>query len=156
VPQVRAALKDILAGGIFIAIGVAFATGSLSYDVGSPLRMGPGYVPLILGIALSGLGILIIVKGFIAGDGGPIGEVDWRAVVMIVAGLLFFGLTVRGLGVIGALAGASFLAALARSQTSVREAAVIAVALTALSVLIFIVALQLRLPLVGSWIQLGR
>jgi hypothetical protein len=56
--------------------------------------------------------------------------------------------------VVGALFGASLLAALARSQTSAREALVIAVGLTALSVVIFIVALQLRLPLVGSWIPL--
>jgi hypothetical protein len=154
VPQVRLALKDLLAGGIFIALGVAFAAGSLAYDIGTPVRMGPGYFPLVLGVVLAGLGVLVIVKGFIAGEGEPIGEVDWRAVILITAALLFFGLTVRGFGVVGALFGASLLAALARSQTSRREALVIAVGLTALSVIIFIVALQLRLPLVGSWIPL--
>jgi hypothetical protein len=82
------------------------------------------------------------------------GDVDWRAVVLITAALLFFGLTVRGLGVVGALFGASLLTALARSQTSVREALLIATGLTALSVVIFIFALQLRLPLVGNWIPL--
>lgn len=153
-PQVHLALKDVLAGGTFIALGVAFAAGALTYDIGSPVRMGPGYVPLVLGVMLAFLGVLVIAKGLIAGEGDPIGEVDWRAVALITAALLFFGLTVRGLGVVGALFGASLLAALARSQTSVREALVIAVGLTALSVVIFIVALQLRLPLVGSWIPL--
>ena len=153
-PEVRLALRDLLAGGTFIALGVAFAAGSLAYDIGTPVRMGPGYVPLVLGVVLAGLGVLVIVKGFIAGEGEPIGEVDWRAVILVTAALLFFGVTVRGLGVVGALFGASLLAALARSQTSVREALVIAVGLTALSVLIFIVALQLRLPLVGTWIPL--
>ena len=153
-PQVRLALRDLLAGGVFIALGVAFAAGSLAYDIGTPVRMGPGYVPLVLGVVLTGLGVLVIVKGIIAGEGEPIGEIDWRAVVLVTAALLFFGVTVRGLGVVGALFGASLLAALARSQTSVREAFVISVGLTALSVVIFIVALQLRLPLVGSWIPL--
>ena len=153
-PQVRLALKDVLAGGTFIALGVAFAAGSLTYDIGTAVRMGPGYVPLVLGVVLAGLGVLVIVKGFIAGEGEPIGGVEWRAVILIIAALLFFGLTVRGLGVVGALFGSSLLAALARSQTSAREALVIAVGLTALSVVIFIVALQLRLPLVGSWIPL--
>jgi hypothetical protein len=74
--------------------------------------------------------------------------------VLVTAALLFFGITVRGLGVVAALFGASILAALARSQTSPREALLIAGALTALSVVIFIVALQLRLPLVGPWIPL--
>jgi len=154
VPQVRRALNDIMAGAIFVAIGVAFATGSLAYDVGSPLRMGPGYVPLVLGGILVTLGLLVIVKGFIAGTGVPIGEVDWRAVILITAALLFFGVTINGLGVVGALLGSTLLAAFARSATSIREAVIIAVGLTVLSVVIFIVALQLRLPLAGSWIPL--
>ena len=152
-PAVRRALKDILAGGIFIAFGLAFAIGSLAYDVGSLTNMGPGYVPLVLGVVLAGLGGLIILKGFIAVEGGePIGRVDWRAVALITASLIFFGITVRGLGVVGALFGATLLAALARSATGIREAILIAAALTVLSVLIFIVALQLRLPLIGPWI----
>jgi len=154
VPQVRRALKDVLAGGTFIVFGLGFAAGSLTYDLGTPVRMGPGYLPLILGLALTGLGVLVIAKGFIADEGEPIGGVDLRAIILVSAALLFFGLTVRGLGVVGALFGASLLAALARSQTSPREALVIAVGLTVLSVVIFIVALQLRLPLVGSWIPL--
>jgi hypothetical protein len=154
VPEVRRALKDILAGGVVIVLGGAFAIGSLAYDIGSPVRMGPGYVPLALGLMLAGLGMLVIIKGFIAGEGAPIGGVDWRAVVLVTAALLFFGITVRGLGVVAALFGASLLGALARSQTSPREALLIAVALTVLSVVIFIVALQLRLPLVGPWIPL--
>lgn len=153
-PQVRRALKDILAGGIFIVLGVAFAAGSLAYEIGSPLRMGPGYVPLVLGGILVGFGLLIIGKGFIAGEGESIGRVDWRAVFLITAALLFFGITVRGVGVAGALLGSSLLAALARSETSIRQALIIAVALTALSVVVFIFALQLRLPLLGIWFRL--
>ena len=153
-PDVRRALKDVLAGAVFIVLGLGFSLGALAYDIGTPLRMGPGYVPLILGLVLVGLGILVIAKGFIAGEGEPIGDVDWRAVALITASLLFFGITIRGLGVVGALFGASLLAALARSSTSLREALVIAVGLTVLCVAIFIFALQLRLPLIGSWIPL--
>ena len=153
-PDVRRALKDVLAGGIFIVLGLAFALGALAYEIGSPLRMGPGYVPLVLGGLMAGLGLLVVVKGFVAEPSEPIGTVDWRAAMLITASLLFFGLTVRGLGVIGALFGASLIAALARSRTSPIGAIVIALGLTALSVVIFIVALRLRLPLVGPWIPL--
>jgi hypothetical protein len=152
VSAIRRALKDVLAGTIFTCFGLAFAIGSLGYEIGSPVEMGPGYVPLALGLLLAGLGVLIVIKGFIAGEGEPIGAVDWRAVILITASLLFFGITVRGLGVVGALFGATLLASLARSATSWREAIVIAAGLTLLSVVIFIVALQLRLPLIGPWI----
>ena len=150
--ELRHALKDLLAGGIFIVLVLAFALGSLAYDVGSPVEMGPGYIPLALGIMLAGLGLLIVVKGFVAGEGEPIGPIAWRALVLITAALLFFGLTVRGLGVAGALFGTSLLAALASTRTSWREALLTALGLTILSVLIFVVALQLRLPLNGPWI----
>jgi hypothetical protein len=154
VPEVRRAFKDIMAGAIFVVLGLAFAIGALAYEIGSPLQMGPGYIPLALGVILIALGLLVIAKGFIAGEGESIGRVDWRAVVLVTAALLFFGVTVRGLGVVGALFGSSLLAALGRSATSIREALIIAVALTVLSVVVFIFALQLRLPLVGSWIPL--
>lgn len=149
--ELRRGLKDVVAGGVFIAFGLAFSIGALAYNIGTPLRMGPGYFPLILGILLVGLGIGIIVKGLIAGEGG-IGGLEWRAVILITAGLLFFGLTVRGLGVVIALFGAVLLGALARSRTTPVEAVAIAVGLTVLSVVIFIVLLQLRLPLVGPWL----
>ena len=153
-PQVRGALRDILAGGVFIVVGVAFATGSLAYRLGSPLEMGPGYYPLLLGGILVGFGVIVVVKGFIAGESEPIGDVDWRAVVLVAAALLFFGLTIRGLGLIGALFGASLLGALARAETSLRDVLLISVGLTVLCVGIFVFALQLRLPLFGSWIPL--
>ena len=150
--ELRHALKDVLAGAIFIALGLAFALGALAYEVGDPLRMGPGYMPLALGILVTALGIGVIIKGFLAGEGGAIGGVEWRAVVLIVAALLFFGLTVRGLGVAGALFGTTLLAALARDRTSPVEALAIATGLTLLSVVLFIYVLQLRLPLTGPWL----
>jgi hypothetical protein len=152
--QVHRALKDILAGGIFIALGLAFAFGALSYDIGTPLRMGPGYVPLVLGGMLAALGAGVVVKGFIAGEGESLGGFEWRAVILITAALIFFGVTVRGLGAAPALFGTSLLALLARSRTSWREALLIAIGLTALSVVIFIVALRLRLPILGPWIPI--
>ena len=148
----RRALKDILAGAIFIGLGAAFAIGALAYDLGTPVNMGPGYVPLALGLVMVGLGVLVIIKGFIGEPGEPIGRVEWRALGLITASLIFFGLTVRGLGVIGSLFGTGLMASLARAQTSLRDAVLIAIGLTALSVVIFVFALQLRLPLVGPWI----
>ena len=153
-PDVRGALKDVLAGAIFIVLGLAFAFGALAYEIGTPQRMGPGYFPLVLAAILVVLGVIVVVKGFIAGEHDPIGEVDWRALVFITAALLFFGLTIRGLGVIGALFGASLLASLARSATPIWQVLVISVGLTILSIVIFVVALQLRLPLVGPWIPI--
>jgi hypothetical protein len=143
VPQfdIRRSLKDVLAGAMFIAFGVAFAFGALDYALGTPLNMGPGYMPLALGLVLAALGVLVIVEGLIVGSDEPLGGVPWRALL-------------RGLGVAGALLGTAFLAALAREATSPLEALAIAVGLTLASVVIFVLALQLRLPLIGPWIPI--
>jgi hypothetical protein len=100
----KRAATDILAGLIIVAFGLAFATTSLSYEIGTPLRMGPGYFPLALGGILVLLGLLIAGKGFISSSSAEerFGSVPWRALFLIVLALLFFGLTVRGLGVVPA------------------------------------------------------
>jgi Tripartite tricarboxylate transporter TctB family len=154
VVEIRRSLKDLLAGAIFIGFGLAFALGALDYEVGTPLRMGPGYMPLALGLIQAGLGVLIVVKGLLAGEGEPIGTFDWRAAAFITAALLFFGLTVRGLGVVLALFGTVLLSAFARPATTRREALLIAVGITVLSVVIFIIALRLRMPLFGQWLPI--
>jgi hypothetical protein len=148
----RKALKDVLAGSVFIVFGLAFAVVSLTYDVGTPLRMGPGYFPLVLGGILVILGLLIIAKGFAAGEGEAIGMIPWRPAILIVAAFVFFGITVRGLGLVPSLFVTTMLSAFADDQVSVPMALLIATGLTTLCVLVFVFALQLRLPLIGTWI----
>ena len=146
------AIKDVLAGLVFIGFGLAFAVGAASYDIGTALRMGPGYFPLVLGGLLVLFGVVIIVKGFVAGEGAVIGAVPWRAALLIVAAILFFGATIRGLGVAPSVFLTALLAGFSGRRSGVVWPLVIAVGLTITSVLIFVVALQLPLPLWGDWI----
>ena len=59
VPMQRS-LKDVLAGLALAAFGVAFAIGAMTYTVGSPVRMGPGFFPLIVGALLAVLGVVVV------------------------------------------------------------------------------------------------
>jgi Tripartite tricarboxylate transporter TctB family len=150
----KRAVSDILAGLLFVGFGLAFAIASLRYQLGTPLRMGPGYFPLVLGGILVLLGLLIVGKGFVSSSSADerLGGVPWRALFLIVAAVLCFGLTVRGLGVVPATAVTALLTALASHRTGILTAAAIAVGLTVLCVLIFLLALQLRLPMFGPWL----
>ena len=71
---------------------------------------------------------------------------------MIAAAIVFFALTIDGLGVLPATFGAVLLAGLARGGVSWRRVLVISVGLTVLCWAVFVLALQLRLPLLGDWI----
>jgi uncharacterized protein YqhQ len=82
-------------------------------------------------------------------DGDERGPVPWMSMALVVAAIVAFALGVRELGLVPALLIATFLAALAGRRNAVWAAGV-AVGLTVLCVLIFVVALQLRLPLFGS------
>jgi hypothetical protein len=176
--------SDLMAGGIFMAVGLAFAVASSRYELGSPLQMGPGYYPLVLGVLLVALGAGVAVEGLfrrrgsrhapvrdtapapapgddageddpggddvnrVEADGDERGPVPWTSMALVVAAIVVFALGVRELGLVPALLVATFLAALAGRRRAVWAAGV-AVGVTVLCVLIFVVALQLRLPLVG-------
>ena len=157
VDREESVLDDLVAGGIFVALGLAFAIGARGYELGTAFRMGPGYVPLVLGGSLALLGMAVIGIGVLRwrASGEPLtgeahhGTVPWRAIALLTAAVFVFGAGVDPLGLVPALLVTTFLAGLADRDNSILAAAVIAVGLTAACVLIFVVLLQLRLPLIG-------
>ena len=151
--MMQKSLRDSLAGLIFIAFGLAFAIAAYSYELGNAIRMGPGYFPLLLGGLLTLLGIAVIVEGAMSGEAAEIGPIPWRAIVLIVAAILFFGFTVRRLGLVPTLLVTSLATALASRRTTPVTALLIAVGLTILCVGIFVYALGLNLPLFGPWVR---
>ena len=145
-------LKDILAGLIFVAFGLGFAVLSMSYEIGSTLKMGPGYFPFVLGGLLVLLGGAIVVKGFRAGVAEEIGVIPWRALGLILGAVILFGLSVRGLGLVPTVFLVAVMSVFASRRTNVVTALAISAGLTVACVLVFVVALRLRLPLLGPWI----
>ena len=139
---------------MFVAFGGAFALIASTYEVGTTVRMGPGYFPLALGIVLALLGGLIVVKAFLDGEEGAIGAIPWRGLGLILGAVLFFGIAVRGLGLIPAVFVASLVSAFASVRTRPVAGLLIAVSLTVLCFLVFVVALRLRLPLLGPLIPI--
>jgi hypothetical protein len=150
----RAGIKDILSGLIFVAFGAAFGYAAIGYPLGTAFRMGPGYFPLVLASLLAVLGVAILVKGVTAAAADtPIGPIPWRGAIFILGALVYFGATVRGLGLVLALFGAAFLSALASRHNGPLAALAIAGALTAACVVIFHYGLGVTVPLFGPWVR---
>ena len=146
-------IRDIGAGLIFLAIGILFGLGSLELELGTPLRMGPGYFPLVLSGILVALGLVILAHGFGHPTTGAL-VVPWRGLVLILAAPIVFGLTVRGLGLVPAVMLVVLISALASRRMSVLLALVLTVALTLFCVLVFSLGLGLPLRLFGPWLAL--
>jgi len=149
-------LPDLMAGGTFVVLGLAFAIGGSQYDVGTALRMGSGYVPIALGAILAVLGLVIVVASFRGVDptiaNAERGPIPWQRMAMLVGAIMFFGFTVGGLGLGPSLLVTTFLAALAGHDARLGRAAAIAIGLTALCLVVFVALLQLRLPILGDWL----
>ena len=150
----RAGIKDILSGLLFVGFGAAFGYAATGYPLGTAFRMGPGYFPLLLAGALVVLGIAILIKGVTAAAAdSPVGVVPWRGALFLLGALVYFGATVRGLGLVLALLGTAFLSALASRHNAPLAALVIAAALTVACVAVFHYGLGVTVPLFGPWLR---
>ena len=149
-------LPDLMAGSAFVLLGLAFAIGGSRYDVGTALRMGSGYVPLVLGSILAVLGLIIVAASFRGVDpavaNADRGPIPWQRMGLLLAAIMLFGFTVSGLGLGPSLFATTFLSALAGHGTKPVKALLIAAGLTALCLVVFVALLQLRLPILGDWL----
>ncbi|MDO5371433.1 tripartite tricarboxylate transporter TctB family protein [Paracoccus sp. (in: a-proteobacteria)] len=143
---------DVIAGLGLMAVAAFFGWQTLGLEIGTSLRMGPGYFPMILSGLMFLLGLVIFLQSF-GREGQPMGPVAWRGIFFILPAPIFFGLTVRGLGFVPAL----FITTLIASQASVKMrplyALVLAVLVTVISTLIFSYGLGLPFRRFGPWLQ---
>lgn len=149
----RISRNNLFAGGIFIALGGYFALESLNYELGTPVRMGPGYMPLVLGIALAALGLAIAVAGLRRPEEHTGDPPSWRAIGLISVAIIFFGVCIRGLGFVPTVFISALLTASASRNSTLLGAVIIAAALTLLSTLVFVFGLRLQVPLLGPWLR---
>ena len=147
-------LRDILAGVIFAGFGLAFAIASLGYDLGTPLRMGPGYFPLVLAVVLIALGLAIAGKALVDVGVEPLGAIPWRGLVLLLAAPVTFGLTIKGLGLAPSLFVTALMSAFASRRTPLSVAVLLAALLTLFCVLIFVYGLGITVPVFGPWLSL--
>ena len=147
--------KDLIAATIFIVTGLSFSIYSwLWLKIGRAFRMGEGYFPIVLGLVLVGLGLLVAFRALRAQD-EPWGRISWRALILITAAIVFFGVAIRNLGLVPALAGSIVIAAFATRETTPGTVIGLAVGLTAFCVAVFSYGLGLPLDLIGPWLRWG-
>ncbi|MDF1480639.1 tripartite tricarboxylate transporter TctB family protein [Extensimonas sp. H3M7-6] len=154
--------KDFFAGLMFMAVGVAFAWGASSYQIGTGARMGPGYFPLLLGVLLALIGAVVTFKATVVEteDGDPIGRWAWKPLVFILAANFAFGILLGGLpslgippmGLIVAIYALTFIASLAGDQFKPLEVAILATILAVGSYAAFVWALKLQFQVWPSFI----
>ncbi len=135
-------------GLFFIALGLLALWISRDYNMGDINRMGPGYFPRMLSFGMIGLGALIAARGIpdlrVSVGGRPqLGRGFWLVILCVIV----FGLTVERIGLVASLALTLMIGGAAHKEARWKEVAASIVLLVALTVLIFVVLLQLPLRL---------
>ena len=154
--------KDFFSGLMFALVGGGFAWGATNYTIGTGARMGPGYVPLLLGIFLAVLGAFIMFYSLVehTEDGEPIGSFAWRPIVYILGANVVFGIFLAGLpslgvpalGLIAAIYALVIIASKAGDTFVLKEVLILATVLSVGSYLAFIVLLKLQMPVWPTFI----
>ena len=142
----RAGIKDILSGLIFVGFGAAFGYAATGYQLGTAFRMGPGYFPLLLGAVLLGLGLILIGRSFVL-VGDPVARLHVLPIAVIAFAVALFGLMIEPLGLVVTLAVLTMVTAWAGADFRIGETAVLAAALIAFSVAVFVYLLGLPIAL---------
>lgn len=142
--------KDFWAGLIYLGVGLGAFVIAQDYEMGTAVRMGPGYFPRVLGILLALVGTVALARSLLR-PGEAIGRLAWREALLVLGATVIFGLLVRGLGMALSLLVLVLISAYASRQFRLRSTVLLAVGLAIFSVLVFIKGLGIPLPLVGSW-----
>lgn len=136
-------------------IGAGAAAIGSTYNLGTLTRMGPGFLPCVLGVALVLVGVAIAMAPA-APDPAPgvpgagihvIGPPDWTGWLAVAAGPLLFIVLAHWGGLVPASFACVFVSALGDRTATWRGALLLALAVTVFGAVLFNLVLQVPLPM---------
>jgi hypothetical protein len=160
--------QDWWAGLMFIAFGlffIVFALGTpefldkmigtrliAGYQMGSSVRMGPAYFPVVLGGLMVFLGLLVLLDSILE-NGPDVPKFHFRPLLFIAVSSLAFAYLLKPLGLVLASAALVFVSAYGGHEFKWKEVAIMTVVLVIFSVLVFVKALALPFPICPDFIE---
>lgn len=143
--------KDFWAGIIYMAFGLSAIVIGREYGLGTALRMGPAYFPTVLGVLLTLIGIISLIRSFLK-PGEPIGSLALRPMILITIAVFLFGFLVRGAGLVVVIPILVITTAYASIHFRWGTSVLLAIGMTVFCVLVFSKGLGVPLPIVGPWV----
>ncbi len=143
--------KDFYAGLMYAVVGVGAIVIARGYNMGSSVRMGPGYFPTVLGALLLLIGVVSMLRAF-SRRGEAIDPFFWKGLALVLGSVVLFGVLVRGAGLVPSLILMVLLSAWASDKFKLRTALILAAVSALFSALVFVKGLGLPLSLIGPWL----
>lgn len=132
---------------MFIGVGLFFMGWALvNYQMGTAVRMGPAYFPIMLGGLLAVLGLFVLFEAFTM-DGPPVAAMKFRPLILISSACVIYGYIMKPAGLVVATAALVFISAFGGHEFKWKEVIILYVILIVFSVLVFVKGLTLPFPL---------
>jgi hypothetical protein len=136
---------------MFIAFGLTALWFGRHLQMGTTVRMGPGYVPHMLAYIMLGLGFIIAVVALYSG-GEQVEAPKWRPITMVTIGIIVFALLFETTGMLPSLVALVLIASLGGDEFKLAEVIGNIIVLTILCILVFKVGLQMNISVInGVW-----
>ena len=146
--------RDFGAGIMYMVIGLFFTIIATQYQMGTAAKMGPGYFPFYLGLLLTLLGLLVLVKSFSATAAiEKIPKFNWRIIAQITGSVVLYGLLLPRLGFLIAVVTLVLVSASASKEFTWKGSLINAGFLVAFTYSVFVLGLKLQFPLLPVFLQ---
>ena len=139
--------RAFAAGALFLAVSIFYFTMSFNYVHGTAARMGPGFFPKMVSIALAAIGLIVLI-----GSVAPKAHIeklekwDFKGLLWIAGSVALFGLLLPPLGLVISLAALIIVASLASPEFGWRGAIINTVVLIVFCVAVFVYGINLQFP----------
>jgi Tripartite tricarboxylate transporter TctB family len=136
---------DLCSGLLFAGLGLASLWLGADYPLGVPSRIGPGYVPRLLGILLAAVGLFLLVRSWWATENIDT-TIAWRPLLLISAATVAFAVVFEASGLLPAILVSVAIANYATPENRWSTAVVLGGVLAFFAWLLFVKGLSLPLP----------
>jgi len=144
--------KDFLSGVMFIVFGLAALWFGRNLQMGTTVRMGPGYVPHMLAYIMMGLGGIIVVIALLTSTGERTEAPKWKPITMVTIGIVCFALLFERAGLLPALVALILIASLGGEEFKLTEVIANMVVLSIMCIVVFKLGLQMNISVIrGVW-----
>jgi len=137
---------EVLGGLTLMAIAGFYLYFGWGFRVGTPVRMGPGFLPLSLSALLLAMGAVKLAVGLVRGGEGPAWPKLLPALV-IAAAPVVFGFLIAPLGVVITVALVAIVSRLALRERLRLSDLIISIALGGFCAVVFIIFLGQAMPM---------
>ena len=146
--------RDFGAGIMYIVIGLFFAILATQYQMGTAAKMGPGYFPFWLGLLMTLLGFLVLLRSLSAkATIEKIPPFNWRIICLITGSVLIYGVLLPKMGFLVSVVALVFMSASASHEFHWKGTLVNAIFLTAFTYSVFVLGLKLQFPLLPVFFE---